>query len=143
MEESEKLVDEVISRLHITECQHTVLGIPGILKGVSAVSGKRGERGDRACDESLVMLLDEPTTGLDSVNALRVGKMLQELARRDMRTVIATVHSPSSDLFDVFDDLLLLAKGHVIYHGPTEDSVAYFASLGYQVRPAQTPVSTS
>ncbi|KAF8278243.1 hypothetical protein TcBrA4_0118840 [Trypanosoma cruzi] len=38
MEESEKLVDEVISRLHITECQHTVLGIPGILKGSLAVS---------------------------------------------------------------------------------------------------------
>ncbi|EAN89676.1 putative ABC transporter [Trypanosoma cruzi] len=139
MEESEKLVDEVISRLHITECQHTVLGIPGILKGVSGGERKRANVGTELVTNPCVMLLDEPTTGLDSVNALRVGKMLQELARRDMRTVIATVHSPSSDLFDVFDDLLLLAKGRVIYHGPTEDSVAYFASLGYQVPPRTNP----
>ncbi|KAH9600687.1 ABC transporter-like [Trypanosoma melophagium] len=138
-EESEKLVNEVIKRLHLTKCQDTILGIPGILKGVSGGERKRANVGTELVTNPYVMLLDEPTTGLDSVNALRVGQMLQELARNDMRTVIATVHSPSSELMDIFDDLLLLAKGHVIYHGPTKDSVAYFASLGYQVPPRTNP----
>ncbi|RNF00480.1 ATP-binding cassette protein subfamily G, member 4 [Trypanosoma rangeli] len=138
-EESEKIVNEVITRLHLTECQHTILGIPGILKGVSGGERKRTSVGTELATNPCVMLLDEPTTGLDSVNALRVGQMLRDLAKKDMRTVIATVHSPSSELFDIFDDLLLLAKGHVIYHGPTADAVAYFSTLGYQVPPRTNP----
>ncbi|KAF8278054.1 hypothetical protein TcBrA4_0118830 [Trypanosoma cruzi] len=85
------------------------------------------------------MLLDEPTTGLDSVNALRVGKCFRNWQGGTCGQSSQRLHSPSSDLFDVFDDLLLLAKGRVIYHGPTEDSVAYFASLGYQVPPRTNP----
>ncbi|CUI11978.1 ABC transporter, putative, partial [Bodo saltans] len=86
-----------------------------------------------------VILLDEPTTGLDSVNALRVAQLLQDLARDDKRTVLCTIHSPSSELFALFDDLLLLGKGHVIYHGPTADAVKYFASIGYPVPPRTNP----
>ncbi|KAG5482727.1 hypothetical protein CUR178_06764 [Leishmania enriettii] len=132
-------VAEVIKRLSLTKCQDTILGIPGILKGVSGGERKRANIGTELVTNPFVMLLDEPTTGLDSVNAVRVGQLLQDLAKNDMRTVIATVHSPSSELFDLFDDLLLLAKGHVIYHGPTADSIEYFASLGYDVPPHTNP----
>ncbi|XQJ25948.1 ATP-binding cassette protein subfamily G, member 4, putative [Leishmania guyanensis] len=130
---------DVIKRLSLTRCQDTILGIPGILKGVSGGERKRTNIGTELITNPFVMLLDEPTTGLDSVNAVRVGQLLQDLAKNDMRTVIATVHSPSSELFDLFDDLLLLAKGHVIYHGPTADSIEYFASLGYDVPPRTNP----
>lgn len=136
---AKKRVDEIITRLHLTKCQNTVLGIPGVLKGVSGGERKRANIGTELVTNPNIMLLDEPTTGLDSVNAVRVGRLLQDLAKNDKRTVIATVHSPSSELFDLFDDLLLLAKGHVIYHGPTEDSIDYFASLGYQVPPRTNP----
>eukprot|EP00796_Vickermania_ingenoplastis_P001340 gene1340-781_t len=132
-------VDEVINRLSLTKCQNTILGIPGILKGVSGGEKKRANIGSELVTNPYVMLLDEPTTGLDSVNAVRVGQLLQELAKNDRRTVIATVHSPSSELFDLFDDLLLLAKGHVIYHGPTAESLEYFAALGYRVPPRTNP----
>ena len=132
-------VAHVIKRLSLTKCQDTILGIPGILKGVSGGERKRANIGTELITNPFVMLLDEPTTGLDSVNAVRVGQLLQDLAKNDMRTVIATVHSPSSELFDLFDDLLLLAKGHVIYHGPTADSIDYFASLGYHVPPRTNP----
>ncbi|KEG12636.1 putative ABC transporter [Trypanosoma grayi] len=138
-EVSKGLVEEVIQRLHLTKCQDTVLGIPGILKGVSGGERKRANVATELVTNPYVMLLDEPTTGLDSVNAVRVGQMLQDLAKRDKRTVIATVHSPSSELVELFDDLLLLAKGHVIYHGPTADSMEYFASLGYQLPPRTNP----
>lgn len=132
-------VDEVIERLSLQKCQHTILGIPGILKGVSGGERKRSNIGSELVTNPCVMLLDEPTTGLDSVNAVRVGELLQNLAKNDRRTVIATVHSPSSELFDLFDDLLLLAKGHVIFHGPTAESIEYFAALGYRVPPRTNP----
>ncbi|KAG5509119.1 hypothetical protein JKF63_06128 [Porcisia hertigi] len=138
-ETARRRVANVIERLSLTKCQDTILGIPGILKGVSGGERKRANIGTELITNPFIMLLDEPTTGLDSVNAVRVGQLLQDLAKNDMRTVIATVHSPSSELFDLFDDLLLLAKGHVIYHGPTADSIEYFASLGYDVPPHTNP----
>jgi len=85
------------------------------------------------------MLLDEPTTGLDSVNALRVGKLLKALANEQGRTVLCTIHSPSSELFHQFDDLLLLSQGHVIYHGPLEHSTKYFAVIGHPPPPLTNP----
>ncbi|KAG8341218.1 putative ABC transporter ABC 2 type transporter [Trypanosoma vivax] len=138
-EESNKLVDGVIERLHLTQCQNTILGIPGLLKGVSGGERKRANVASALVTNPCVIVLDEPTTGLDSVNALRVGQMLQELAKREKRTVIATVHSPSSELVETFDDLLLLSKGHVVYHGPREGAADYFASHGYIVPPCTNP----
>jgi ATP-binding cassette subfamily G (WHITE) protein 1 len=77
-----------------------------------------------------MLFLDEPTSGLDTFTAYTVMKSLQKLARRG-RTVIATIHQPSSEIFHLFDDLLLLAAGRVIYYGPAKDSIDYFARLGY------------
>ncbi|CCW65741.1 unnamed protein product [Phytomonas sp. EM1] len=138
-EEANQRVEEVIERLHLTKCQHTYLGLPGILKGVSGGERKRTNIGAELVTNPVIMMLDEPTTGLDSVNALRVGQLLQDLAKNDRRTVITTVHSPSSELFELFDDLFLLAKGHTIYHGPAVESVGYFASIGYQMPPHTNP----
>jgi len=47
------------------------------------------------------------------------------------RTIVTTIHQPSTDIFFKFDRLILLADGHMVYNGPTKDVVAYFAKLGY------------
>ncbi len=48
------------------------------------------------------------------------------------KQVIATIHQPSSEIFDMIDILILLAEGHVVYYGPAKDVVKYFARVGYQ-----------
>lgn len=78
--------------------------------------------------------LDEPTSGLDARSALLVVRTLRTIADAG-RTICATIHQPSSTVFDMFDDLLLLKKGgEVVYHGPTGrqsiEIVNYFESLG-------------
>lgn len=132
-EEALERTEDTLTRLHLQKCRDTFLGVPGLIKGVSGGEKKRTNIGNELITNPYVILLDEPTTGLDSVNALRVGQLLQDLAREDKRTVLCTIHSPSSELFAVFDDLLLLAKGNVVYHGPTLEAPAYFASIGYPV----------
>jgi ABC-type multidrug transport system ATPase subunit len=138
-EEAMERTEDTLTRLHLQKCRDTCLGVPGLIKGVSGGEKKRTNIGNELITNPYVIILDEPTTGLDSVNALRVGRLLQDLARDDKRTVLCTIHSPSSELFAVFDDLLLLAKGHVIYHGPTQDAPAHFASVGYPVPPRTNP----
>jgi len=61
-----------------------------------------------------MLLLDEPTSGLDSFTAYNLMAMLKRQANAGM-TVIATIHSPSNDLFQLFDRMILLNEGWQIY----------------------------
>lgn len=64
-------------------------------------------------DPSLI-ILDEPTSSLDSFNALKIVKMLKRYARQG-KTIIATIHSPSSEAFNEMDKLILMTNGHIVY----------------------------
>lgn len=68
-----------------------------------------------------VLFLDEPTTGLDSSTSYALVSTLQKLAMAG-RTIISTIHQPSSDIFFMFDNVIMLAKGHILYNGMTETS---------------------
>ena len=81
-----------------------------------------------------VIFLDEPTSGLDARAALLVMNALRKICDTG-RTVVATIHQPSSAVFDMFDDLLLLKKGgKVVYFGELGlcscNLVTYFEGLG-------------
>ncbi len=80
------------------------------------------------------VFLDEPTSGLDARAALLVMKALRKMCDTG-RTVVATIHQPSSAVFDMFDDLLLLKKGgEVVFFGDLGSCscnlVSYFEGLG-------------
>jgi ABC-type multidrug transport system ATPase subunit len=77
--------------------------------------------------------LDEPTTGLDSFTATSVIETLRDLAMSG-RTVISTIHQPNSDIYELFDRLMLLAKGRIIYYNEAKLAVDYFGSLGDKYR---------
>eukprot|EP00808_Paulinella_micropora_P007136 g19793.t1 len=87
-----------------------------------------------------VLCLDEPTTGLDSSAALSVFAYLQKTARQYNVVVVATVHQPSSLVFQLCDDLLLLSSGgHMAFQGPRRSAVEYFTKLGYNPPPDSNP----
>lgn len=62
--------------------------------------------------------------------ALSCMEALRKLAENG-RTVVCTIHQPNSDITALFDDLMLLSAGHVVYHGPWSGAVGHFAQLGY------------
>lgn len=88
--------------------------------------------------------VDEPTTGLDSVMATNVVQQLKAMASgasaasqntpkqaRQLRTVLCTIHQPSSEIYKLFDKLYFVVDGRAAYFGPTADVPAYFTKLGY------------
>ena len=131
-------VQELIQDLKLNKCQNTRIGGP-LVKGVSGGERKRTSIGVELITDPSLIFLDEPTTGLDSFTATSVMEILGDLARKDGRTVISTIHQPNSDIFEMFDRLMLLARGKIIYFNEARLSVDYFASIGFQCPDLSNP----
>ena len=102
-----------------------------MLKGVSGGERKRASIGVELITNPSLIFLDEPTTGLDSFTALQVMQTLKDLAIGG-RTIITTIHQPNSDIYAMFDRLMLLAQGKIVYFNQASLAVDYFGSLGSQ-----------
>ncbi|BBH07316.1 ABC-2 type transporter family protein [Prunus dulcis] len=85
-----------------------------------------------------VLLLDEPTSGLDSASSFFVIWALRNIAH-DGRIVICSIHQPSSDVFNLFNDLLLLAGGETVYFGEAKMAVQFFADAGFPCPTRKNP----
>ena len=115
----EKKVDGMLKRLKLWGCQNTMVG--GVfMKGLSGGERKRTSIGYELITNPSLFLLDEPTSGLDSHTALQICKMLKKEAQRGM-TILATIHQPSAEIFQVFDRVIILASGNTIYNSSTEN----------------------
>lgn len=108
------------------------------VRGISGGERKRLSFATEILTNPSILFVDEPTSGLDSFMAEKIVFQMRKLAR-DGRTVIATIHQPSSELFALFDTLYLLSDGSLVYHGAASEAVPYFASLGYQCPPFVNP----
>ncbi|KAI9224519.1 P-loop containing nucleoside triphosphate hydrolase protein [Blastocladiella britannica] len=122
-------VDEIITMLGLAECRTSTIGT-ATMKGISGGQKKRVAMGMDLISNPSVVFLDEPTSGLDTYTAYAVVKLLKELAASG-RTVIATLHQPSSEIFHMIDELCIMSAGCIMYSGPAEVSVDYFARTGY------------
>jgi ABC-type multidrug transport system permease subunit len=85
-----------------------------------------------------VLLCDEPTSGLDAKMAADVVAILRALSRRG-RTIVATIHQPSFQLFSAFDALVLLNGGRVAFTGETSDAANHFGQLGFPTPQHENP----
>jgi len=137
-EEAETAVDTMIEELGLEKARQTVVGIPGIITGLSGGERKRTNIGAELITNPKVLYLDEPTSGLDSVTSARVCELINKLAKRG-RTVIFTIHQPTEECSEFFDDLMLMCSGHVVYHGPFDEAVTYFENIGYPCPETHTP----
>ncbi|DBA00883.1 TPA: hypothetical protein N0F65_008526 [Lagenidium giganteum] len=123
-------VDTVMEELGLVKCRDTLIG-GAMLRGISGGERKRLSFATEILTNPSLLFVDEPTSGLDSFMAETVVLQLQQLARNG-RTVIATIHQPSSELYGLFDMLYLLSDGACVYHGKAADAVGYFGNLGFQ-----------
>ncbi|CAG0906530.1 unnamed protein product, partial [Darwinula stevensoni] len=115
-DERERRVEELLRELSLLDCASTLIGSPGRLKGISGGEKKRLAFASEVITDPPLLFCDEPTTGLDSHNAVRVTRLLKALAERG-KTVLCTVHQPNSELFGMFDQLMLVAEGRIAFQG--------------------------
>jgi ABC-type multidrug transport system ATPase subunit len=130
IEKKEKRVDKILDMLGLTEVSNTLVGNHEV-RGISGGQAKRLSIGVEIINLPNLMFLDEPTTGLDSSISLEVMAAVRNLANQN-RTIICTIHQPSHQTFELFDTLLLLARGRVIYFGAANESIDYFLNSPYR-----------
>ena len=132
-----RVVEDVILELGLKECANTRIG-SNVHKGCSGGEKRRTSLGVQMLANPSVLFLDEVTTGLDAASAFQLIKTLKSLANKG-RTIIVTIHQPRSEIWGLFDRLVLLSGGTSVYSGPVKNSVPYFESLGFALPPFVNP----
>ncbi len=126
-EELESTVNNTLEDLGLYDIKNMVVGSP-LNKKISGGQRKRLNIALELIREPAVLFLDEPTSGLSSRDSENILDLLKELTLKG-KLVFAVIHQPSSDIFKMFDKLLLLDQGgYLIYEGEPVESLIYFKS---------------
>jgi ABC-type multidrug transport system ATPase subunit len=124
-QEIDELVTRVLEDLGLSETRDLKVGSP-LRKTISGGQRKRLNIGLELLREPAVLFCDEPTSGLSSRDSENIIDLLKELSLKG-KLVFAVIHQPSSDIFKMFDKLLILDYGgYQIYYGNPVDAILYF-----------------
>ena len=122
----------MLQSLGLYETKDLKVGSP-LDKTISGGQRKRLNIALELIREPSVLFVDEPTSGLSSRDSENIMDLLKELALKG-RLVFVVIHQPSSDIFKLFDRLLLMdQEGHPVYYGDPVDAVVYFKRVTGQV----------
>ncbi|XP_042324674.1 broad substrate specificity ATP-binding cassette transporter ABCG2-like [Sceloporus undulatus] len=135
--EKNERIDQILNDLGLTKVADSKVGTQ-FIRGVSGGERKRTNIGMELITDPAVLFLDEPTTGLDASTANAVLLLLKKMARQG-KTIIFSIHQPRYSIFRLFDKLTLLAAGRMLYHGPAQNAIDYFKSIGYECEPYNNP----
>jgi ABC-type multidrug transport system ATPase subunit/ABC-type multidrug transport system permease subunit len=127
----EARVVEVLNELRIWAIRDRVVGLD-YQRGILGGEKRRVLIACELVTLPLVLFLDEPTSGLDLYNARNVVELLVKLSRDFERTIVFTIHQPRSNIVLLFDKLVLLSEGDLVYLGDMIKCNDFFARHGYQ-----------
>ena len=130
-------VEQILTDLKLEKVADSLIG-DEFIKGLSGGEKKRVSIGVELIAEPSILILDEPTSGLDSVMATVVIHLLKAQADKG-KTIITTIHQPSTSIFQSFDRLILMVEGSFIYQGPANVSMDYFKQIGYSCPELMNP----
>lgn len=130
--------ESVIRELGLVKCETTIVG-NSLIRGISGGERKRVSIAHEMLVNPSLLILDEPTSGLDSTAAFRLVETLAAMVAGKGKTVVTSVHQPSSRVYQMFDLVLVLSEGRCIYFGKGNEAMNYFGSVGFSPSFAMNP----
>ncbi|KAL3668485.1 hypothetical protein V7S43_006568 [Phytophthora oleae] len=126
----------VVEQLGLQISQDTIVG-DNMLRGVSGGERKRVTTREMEFGMKYVCLMDEISTGLDSAATFDIINTQRSVAHRLHKTVAIALLQPSPEIFALFDDVMILNDGELMYHGPCNQVESYFETLGFKCPPGR------
>ncbi|XP_065178253.1 protein white-like isoform X1 [Sycon ciliatum] len=131
-------VEEVLQEVGLLDVAGSTIGDPLRIRGISGGERKRLSFASEVLTDPPLLFVDEPTSGLDSYMAESVVTTLQNLAQAG-RTILTTIHQPASEIYTMFDRVMLLAEGRTAFLGPCQEAIEHFRSQGHECPPNFNP----
>ena len=135
------VVNHTMVELGIEHCADTMIGDGRLLRGLSGGERKRTSVGVELITSPSILFLDEPISGLDSYNGYKLITLLKRIASSNA-AVLLTIHQPSSEIFYLFDYVLFLKEGQVLFYGQPDEVLPYFSDRGYMFASNHNPADT-
>lgn len=130
-QETTLVVEYILKILGLDICADTLVG-DEMLKGISGGQKKRLTTGELLVGPSRVLYMDEISTGLDSSTTYQIIKYLKYSTCALDGTTVISLLQPAPETYELFDDVLLLCEGNIVYQGPRNCALDFFASLGFK-----------
>ncbi|KAG6519908.1 ABC transporter G family member 42-like [Zingiber officinale] len=129
--ESSLQTDYTLRILGLDICADTIVG-DEMHRGISGGQKKRVTTGEMIVGPTKVLFMDEISTGLDSSTTYQIVKCLQQIVHLGEATILMSLLQPAPETFDLFDDIILLSEGQIVYQGPRDHVLDFFTSCGFR-----------
>ncbi|GFZ04195.1 pleiotropic drug resistance 7 [Actinidia rufa] len=129
--ESSLITDYTLRILGLDVCRDTIVG-DEMQRGISGGQKKRVTTGEMIVGPTKTLFMDEISTGLDSSTTYQIVKCLQQIVHLTEATILMSLLQPAPETFDLFDDIILLSEGQIVYQGPRDHVLEFFESCGFR-----------
>ena len=126
----DELVAQILTKMGLDSCADTIVGNE-FVQGMSGGQKRRLSIAAALIKEPKLIFLDEPTSGLDAAAAAAIMSFITELAAQEDLAIVATIHQPSTKVYDGFDQVMLLSGGREAFCGASRDAIGYFEGIGH------------
>lgn len=132
-EDEDRLVSEIITKMGLDVCKDT--------KAASLSGGQRRRLSMALAlvKQPRILFLDEPTTGLDSASAFAIVQEIVRISREEGLITLCTIHQPSSKVYSIFDQVMIMSRGRTAFTGEVSEATPYFEDIGYPIPDETNP----
>ncbi|KAI3947486.1 hypothetical protein MKX01_028391 [Papaver californicum] len=130
-QESSLVTDYVLKILGLDICADTMVG-GAMARGISGGQKKRVTTGEMLVGPAKALFMDEISTGLDSSTTFQIIKFMKQMVHVMDVTMIISLLQPAPETFELFDDIILLSEGEIVFQGPRANVLEFFESMGFR-----------
>ncbi|KAK9101862.1 hypothetical protein Sjap_019116 [Stephania japonica] len=125
------VTDYILKILGLDICADTMVGNE-MIRGISGGQKKRVTTGEMLVGPAKALFMDEISTGLDSSTTYQIVNSLRQSVHILGGTALIALLQPAPETYNLFDDIILLSDGQIVYQGPRENVVEFFESMGFK-----------
>ncbi|KAG9459399.1 hypothetical protein H6P81_003907 [Aristolochia fimbriata] len=130
-QEASVITDYILKILGLDICADTMVG-DEMLRGISGGQRKRVTTGEMLVGPARALFMDEISTGLDSSTTFQIVNSLRQSIHILNGTAVISLLQPAPETYDLFDDIILLSDGQIVYQGPRDNVLEFFESMGFK-----------